>query len=74
MVILISSLTLNNNKPLSGHSIVTCLIISSKHWEYNSSLTGHIPFSLACLSFIFSSKALNKSLAFSLVAGSGDTY
>lgn len=32
--------------PLSGQSIVTCLIISSKHWLWSSSLIGQIPDSL----------------------------
>lgn len=35
--------------PLSVQLMVTCLMISSKHWLWSSSLMAHIPLSLACL-------------------------
>mgnify|MGYP006104862213 CR=1 FL=1 len=74
MVILISSLTLRSKRPLSGSDRVTCLIISSKHWEKSSSLTGQIPLSLACLSISFWS-SISLSLATStLEAGWWLTY
>ena len=74
MVILISSLTLSKSNPLSGSLSVTCLIISSKHYENNSSLTGQMPLSLACLSINFWS-SISLSLATStLVDGVWLTY
>ena len=74
MVILISSLTLRRSNPLSGSLSVTCLMISSKHWEKSSSRTGHIPLSLACLSISFWS-SISLSLATStLEAGWWLTY
>ncbi len=36
----------SNIRPLSGQSMVTYRIISSKHWLWSSSLIGHIPDSL----------------------------
>ncbi len=74
MVILISSLTLTRRNPLSAQLIVTCLINSSNAYEYNSSLIGHIPVSLVCLSYSFLSNSSYKLITSILVAGVGDTY
>ena len=57
MVIFISSRTLINKRPLSGQSIVTYLKISSKHYECNYSLIGHIPWSFAYQSINFLSNS-----------------
>ena len=62
MVILISSRTLRRRRPRSGSLSVTCLMISSKHWENNSSRTGQMPLSLAYLSISFWS-SISLSLA-----------
>lgn len=47
MVILISSRTLTNRRPLCEQLIVICLMSSSKHCAYSSSRIGQIPVSLA---------------------------
>jgi len=74
IVILISSLTLSNRSPRSGSLRVTYLMISSKHCENSSSLTGQIPLSRAYLSISFWS-SISLSLATStLEAGWWLTY
>ena len=74
MVILISLRTLTNKNPLSLQSIVICLISSSKHCEYSSSLIGQIPVSIACFDVKLASKSRLKFVTSTLVAGVGEMY